>query len=85
VPRPNLRYERSSKEIAVNHVVVDQERCLMMGFASRLPVFRAEWRHTRRRRPTSSQGNRCIRCATGVVCRAGALALTFLPRRDCGR
>ena len=33
--------------------------------------------------PTSSQGDRCVRCGHCVsVCRAGALALTFLSRRD---
>jgi ferredoxin len=70
---------------AVNHVVVDQERCLHDGFCvSVCPVSVLELEATLVGAvPTSSQGNRCIRCGHCVsVCRAGALALTFLPRSD---
>jgi NAD-dependent dihydropyrimidine dehydrogenase PreA subunit len=75
----------AQRRSAVNHVVVDQERCLHDGFCvSVCPVFALELETTLVGAvPTSSQGDRCIRCGHCVsVCRAGALALTFLPRSD---
>jgi len=69
----------------MNHVVVDQERCLHDGLCiSACPVSALERLTTLDGEvPTSSHGERCIRCGHCVsVCRADALALTFLPRRD---
>ncbi|MGA7740874.1 MAG: 4Fe-4S binding protein, partial [Polyangia bacterium] len=69
----------------MNHVVVDQERCLHDGLCvSACPVSVLELETTLAGAvPTSSQGDRCIRCGHCVsICRAGALALTFLPRSD---
>ena len=69
----------------MNHVVVDQERCLHDGLCiSSCPVSVLEPETTFAGAvPTSSQGDRCIRCGHCVsICRAGALALTFLPRGD---
>ena len=69
----------------MNHVVVDQERCLHDGLCiSVCPVSVLERQIAPAGVvPTSSHGERCIRCGHCVsVCRADALALTFLPRRD---
>jgi nitroreductase/Pyruvate/2-oxoacid:ferredoxin oxidoreductase delta subunit len=69
----------------VNHVVVDQERCLHDGLCvSSCPVYALELKPGLAGAvPASSQGERCVRCGHCVsVCPAGALALTFMPRSE---
>jgi nitroreductase/NAD-dependent dihydropyrimidine dehydrogenase PreA subunit len=69
----------------MNHVVVDQERCLHDGLCiASCPISVLERQTTLAGAvPTSSHGQRCIRCGHCVaVCHTGALALTFLPRSD---
>lgn len=69
----------------MNHVIVDRERCLHDGACvACCPVSVLEMEESPAGAvPTSKDGVRCVRCGHCVaVCRAGALALTFLPRRD---
>ena len=69
----------------MNHVVVDQERCLHDGICvASCPVSVLKLESTPSGNlPTSRNEERCVRCGHCVsVCKAGALALTFLPREE---
>lgn len=74
-----------TQEPALNHVIVDPNRCLHDGICvANCPVSLLDLQDTASGRlPASDRGERCVRCGHCVaVCPSGALALTTLSSSD---